>query len=47
MVERTENGAVLLSTDRLGLLITKEPCESIEQSSDHRTTRVTDCAAPE
>jgi hypothetical protein len=47
LVERTENGAILLSTDRLGLLITKEPCESVEQSSDHRTTRVTDCAPPE
>lgn len=47
-VERTSNGALLISNGRLGLVITKAPpCESLEQSSDHRTTRTVDCASPE
>jgi heat shock protein HslJ len=45
-VERSGD-ALLISTDRLGLLITKAPCESVEQSKDHRTSRVLDCASPE
>jgi heat shock protein HslJ len=39
--------ALLISNDRLGLLITKAPCESVEQSNDHRRRRVVDCASPE
>jgi hypothetical protein len=46
-VERTGEGALLLSSGRLGLLITRAPCESLEQSNDHRSTRITDCASPE
>ena len=45
-VERSGN-ALLISNERLGLLITKEPCESMGQSNDHRTTTVSDCATPE
>ena len=45
-VERTGDGALLLSTDRLGLLITKARCEDREQSENHRTTRIVDCASP-
>jgi hypothetical protein len=46
VVERSGK-ALLISTDRLGLLVTREPCESMEQSNDHRTTTVRDCASPE
>jgi hypothetical protein len=44
-VERTSNGALLISTERLGLVITKAPCESLEQSPSHRVTRTVDCAS--
>ena len=45
-VERSGE-ALLVSNERLGLLITKAPCESLRQSKDHRTTTVEDCATPE
>jgi hypothetical protein len=47
LVEKADANTLLISTDRLGLLITKAPCESLEQSNDHRRTRVVDCASPE
>lgn len=45
-VEKTDGNSLLLATDRLGLLITKAPCESLEQSDDHRSSSVRDCASP-
>ena len=47
MVEKAGKDVLLISTDRLGLLITKAPCKSLEQSDDHRTSRIVDCASPE
>lgn len=44
-VERTGDGALLISTERLGLVITKAPCESLEQSPSHRVTSEVDCAS--
>jgi hypothetical protein len=46
VAERSGN-TLLISTDRLGLLVTGIPCESMEQSNDHRTTTVRDGASPE
>lgn len=47
MVEKAGEDALLISNEHLGLLITKAPCKSIEQSDDHRTSRAVDCASPE
>jgi hypothetical protein len=47
LVERTRRGELVLSTGELGLVLTREPCQSVEQSADHRTTRTVDCASPE
>jgi heat shock protein HslJ len=46
-VEWVDEDKLLISTDRLGLLVTKAPCERLEQSHDHRRSRVSDCASPE
>jgi hypothetical protein len=46
LVERTPEGALLISTDRIGLLITKAPCEGREQSAKGRTVKLIDCASP-
>ena len=46
-VERTDKDSILISTAELGLLLTKAPCERLEQSNDHRRTWVTNCASPE
>lgn len=47
MVEKSGNEAIVLSTESHAVLMTKERCESAEQSDDHRTTRIRDCASPE
>ncbi|MGZ8998967.1 MAG: hypothetical protein ACXW2T_08940, partial [Allosphingosinicella sp.] len=47
VVERSGDDALLISTETLGLLVTKAPCQSVEQSDDHRTSRLVDCASPE
>jgi len=47
VVEKSGEDALLISTDRLGLLITKAACENLEQSDDHRASRVVDCASLE
>jgi hypothetical protein len=47
LVEKTGEDALLISTERFGLLVTKAPCQTQEQSNDHRTTRVVDCASSE
>lgn len=47
MVEKSGDETIVLSTRRHAVLMTKEPCESVEQSDDHRTTHVRDCASPE
>ena len=46
-VEKLENGAMLLSTDRIALVITQQPCTVLNQSDDHSTTWEEDCASPE
>ena len=46
MVEKTGDEDILLSTERYGVVLTKAKCESLEQSDDHKTTRVVDCASP-
>ena len=46
-VEWVNKDTLLLSTDGLGLLITKAPCERLEQSNDHRRSWVSDCASPQ
>jgi hypothetical protein len=46
LVERTPEGGLLVSTDRLSLLLTKAPCEDRQQSADGRSVKVTDCASP-
>ena len=45
-LEKVDDDTILMSTDRYGLLLTKAPCESLEQSDDHSETRVVDCASP-
>lgn len=47
MVEASGDGTIILSTERHAVSMTKEPCRSTEQSNDHRTTYVRDCASPE
>jgi len=44
-IERTGEASLLLSTDELGLLITKAPCHNLVQSDDHRTSTGRDCAS--
>jgi hypothetical protein len=46
LVERTPEGALLISTETTGLLITKAPCEDREQSRDGRSVKIIDCASP-
>ena len=45
-LEKVDDDTILMSTDRYGVLLTKAPCESLEQSDDHSETRVVDCASP-
>lgn len=45
-LEKVDDDTVLMSTDRYGVLLTKAPCESLEQCDDHSETRVVDCASP-
>jgi hypothetical protein len=45
-VEWAGDGTLLISNGRLGLLVTKTPCETTGQSNDHRTTRTVDCTPP-
>lgn len=46
VAERVDDGGLLLSNDQFGLLLTQEKCEMLEQSNDHRVTRMVDCASP-
>lgn len=45
-IERAGEDLMLLSTDEFGLLVTKAPCRSLDQSDDHRSSTVSDCASP-
>lgn len=45
-VERADKNTLLLSTEDVGLLITTAPCRSLEQSEDHKSSTVRDCASP-
>ncbi|WP_435200627.1 hypothetical protein [Qipengyuania sp. 902] len=45
-LEKVDDDTILMSTDRYGVLLTKAPCESLEQNDDHSMTRVVDCASP-
>jgi heat shock protein HslJ len=46
-VEWVDKDTLLLSTQRLGLLVTKAACERLEQSNDHRRSWMSNCASPE
>lgn len=45
-IERAGEDTLLLSTDEVGLLITKAPCQSLDQSDDHSTSTISECASP-
>ena len=45
-MEKVDDDTILMSTERYGVLLTKAPCESVEQSDDHSVSRVVDCASP-
>lgn len=45
-VERSGEDALLLSNDEFGLLVTKAPCVSREQSDDYKSFTMRDCASP-
>ena len=45
-LEKVDDDTILMSNDRYGVLLTKAPCESFEQSDDHSETRIVDCASP-
>lgn len=46
-LEDVGDGAVILSNDRLAIQMTQQPCEEMQQSDDHKTTTIMDCASPE
>ena len=46
LVEKSGEDTLLVSNGEIGLLITREPCVSMEQSDDHSETREVDCASP-
>lgn len=45
-IERAGEDVLLLSTDEIGLLITRAPCRSLDQSDDHRSSDDGNCASP-
>lgn len=46
LIEWAGEEEILLSTDRIGLVLSRAPCRTIEQSDDHSETKEVDCASP-
>ncbi len=45
-LEKVEDDTLLMATERYGVVLTRKPCEMLEQSDDHSETRMVDCASP-
>lgn len=46
LVEWAGAQQILLSNENIGLVLSRAPCRSLEQSDDHSRTREVDCASP-
>ena len=46
LIEWAGEEEILLSTDRIGLVLSRAPCRRIEQPDDHSETNEVDCASP-
>lgn len=46
MVEWAGPEEILISTERIGLVLSRAACRTVEQSDDHFETREVDCASP-